>query len=218
MLFFLFGFGNIFFIGFMIGFGAYVKGYITRFWVDRFYNWPYLFTAILIILFLFYYLPKKIKIWKNMWILNWSFLIIALLISQLIWKPINFFYQQLASSLVAEKSIASEIADAYTSGKVLLPEDRPYVTYYLAHDYGIQGRNMVGQMFDPFFYFPNQEDLFKYWDKDRKTVIEWLKDNNITLLVLKVMKPSYVGLIAREPQYFTLLPSEGVTLYRVEIN
>jgi len=64
MLLYLFGFGNILFIGFMVGFGAYVKGYIPRFWVDRLYNWPYLFIAMLIILLLFYYLPKWIKILK----------------------------------------------------------------------------------------------------------------------------------------------------------
>lgn len=217
ILLFLFGFGNILFIGFMIGFGSYVKGYITRFWVDRFFNWPYLFCAILLILFFFYFLPKKIKIWQHLWPLNWGLLIIGLLISQLLWKPIGKFMQPVEAIYNEEKVWAGEIANAYQGGKVLLPEDRPYITYFLAHDYKISGKNMVGQMFDPFFYFENKDDPFANWGENRTKVIDWLKAENIKLIALTIHKETYLGLFAKEPDYFRKIPSARVLLYEVKL-
>jgi hypothetical protein len=218
-LLFLFGFGNILFIGFMVGFGSYVKGYIPRFWVDRLYNWPYLFTAILVIIFLFYYLPGKIKRLKTtILVFSWIFLAAAIIASQLIWKPINYFMEPVEAIYNQEKEWAREIADAYQDGKVLLPEDRPYITYFLAHDYGISAKNMEGQMFDPFFYFDDQDNLFSNWGEDRKIVLDWLKERDIKLIALTVPKPTYLGLIEREPEFFIKLPSERVALYRVNID
>ena len=214
-LFLLFGFGNIIFIGFMIGFGAYVKGYIPRFWVDRLYNWPYLFTAILIIIFLFYWIPNKFqKLKVTSEVFAWLILAFGILISQLIWKPINFFMQPVEEIYNSEKLQAKDIANYYEGGGILLPEDRPYITYFLAHDYKIEGKNMVGQMFDPFFYFTNKEEPFNNWGEDREVVINWLEKNDIKLIVLTTNKPTYLGLIEREPDLFTKLPSESVKLYR----
>jgi len=214
-LFYFFGFGNILFIGFMVGFGSYVKGYIPRFWIDRLYNWPYVFTAILIILVLFYYLPKKIKFIDKLAI-NWIFLAAAIGVSQLIWKPINFNVNSGISSYYGEKTLAAEIAANYHGGGVLLPEDHPFVTYFLAHDYKITGKNMVGEMFDPFYYFKDQKNLFSNWGNDRTTVLNWLKENNIRLIVLTQDKPSYDGLVKREPQLFTKLPTKDATMYEVK--
>lgn len=216
-LFFLFGFGNIFFIGFMVGFGAYVKGYIPRFWVDRFYNWPYLFTATLIIILLFYYLPQKLGRLKNLaYGFAWIILICGILLSQLIWKPINYFMEPVAAMYNNEKSLAHAIATVYKEGKVLLPEDHVFITYFLAHDYGINGKKMVGQMFDPFYYFPDKKDPFNNWGEDREKVLNWLKDNDIRLIALTNKKPTYLGLIEREPKYFELIPSAKILLYKVK--
>lgn len=218
-LLFLFGFGNILFIGFMIGFGSYVKGYIPRFWVDRLYNWPYLFTAVLVMVFLFYYFPKKAKRLKTtILVFSWLFLATAIAASQLVWQPINYFMEPVETIYIQEKDWAREIADAYQGGKVLLPEDRPYITYFLAHDYGINGKNMEGQMFDPFFYFEDQDNPFSNWGEDREIVLDWLKERNIKLIALTVPKPTYLGLIEREPEFFVKLSSERVALYQVNID
>jgi hypothetical protein len=117
----------------------------------------------------------------------------------------------------SEKSYAQEIARVYKGGKVLLPEDRPYIIYFLAHDYGIKGKNMIGQMFDPFFYFPDKENIFNNWGEDRETVLNWLRGNDIRLVVLTMKKPTYLGLFQREAQYFTFIPSARVLLYRVKL-
>jgi hypothetical protein len=216
MLLFLFGFGNIFFIGFMIGFGDYVRGYITRFWVDRFFSWPYLFTATLLILLFFFYLPKKFKFWGHLWPINWAILIIGLAISQLTWRPINTFMEPVEKVYKIEELWASEIANAYQDGKVLLPEDRPYITYFLAHDYGIEGKNMVGQMFDPFFYVEDKDNVFYNWGEVREVVFDWLKSEDIKLIALTTEKPTYLGMIEREGSTFKQVPSDYVLLYRVE--
>lgn len=217
-LLYLFGFGNILFIGFMIGFGSYVKGYIPRFWVDRFYNWPYLFSAIFVILLFFYYLPrlhKNLKIPSV--VFGWLVVLAGLAVSQLLWRPINYFMEPVESVYNSEKIWADEIAAVYDGGKILLPEDRPYITYFLAHDYGIQGKNMVGQMFDPFYYFPDQNNLFDNWGEDREVVLNWLKDENIKLIALTSPKKSYLGLIEREPEFFEEISGEQVKLFRVNI-
>lgn len=218
-LLYLFGFGNIIFIGFMVGFGAYVKGYIPRFWVDRLYNWPYLFTSVLIIIFLFYYLPRLLpKMRRIVSIFSWITLTFGIIVSQLIWRPINFFMQPAVATYNSEKASSVEIAKAYQGGGILLPEDHPFITYFLAHDDGVKGREMVGEMFDPFFYFKNQVDLFSNWREDREVVIDWLKSNNIKLMVFTTTKASYIGLIKREPQLFELVPAKGgFIIYRVKI-
>lgn len=210
-----FGFANLTFIGFMLGFGAYVRGFIPRIWYDRLYNWPYLFAAIVLITGLFYYLPRKWR-WINKSKLNWLILLGAVIVSQRLWQPINFYVNQYAGIYSSEKDWAQEIANAYKGGKVLLPEDRPYITYYLAHDFGVEGKNMIGQMFDPFFYFKNKEKPFENWGEDRKVVLKWLKDSDIRLIVLTIPKETYLGLIEREPQYFKKLDSKIVQLYAVE--
>lgn len=216
-LFFLFGFGNIIFIGFMVGFGAYARGYIRRFWVDRLYNWPYIFVGILLILLLFYCIPKKFPLFDKLKI-NWIFLLIGVITLQQIWQPIKFFMKDTKAIYISERQTAEEIAKAYKGGTVLLPEDRPNVTYFLAHDFGIKGRNMQGQMFDPFFYFPDKNNLFNNWGEDRKRVLNWLKKDNIKLIVLTHPKPSYMGLIKRESKYFRKMPSKTLYLYEVVVN
>ena len=219
MLLYLYGFGNIVFIGFMVGFGSYVKGYIPRFWVDRLYNWPYLFAMMLIVIALFYYLPKLAgKLSTTVYVFSWLLLLTGLVVSQIIWKPINFFMQPVAAIYKSEKHWAAQIAGAYQDGTILLPEDRPYITYFLAHDYKIPGKNMEGQMFDPFFYFKDQENPFSNWGEERKIVLDWLKRDNIKLLVLTTPKSTYQGLIDREPDLFKKLPSEQeILLYEVNI-
>ena len=216
-LFYLFGFGNILFIGFMVGFGSYVKGYIPRFWVDRLYNWPYLFTGILIILLFFYYIPKYVKSFKMASMVFGGLLVgVGLLFSQFIWRPINFFMQPVEHIYNTEREWAEEIGRAYRGGGVLLPEDRPYITYFLVQDHGIEGKNMVGQMFDPFFYFEDKENPFGNWGEEREIVLNWLSENNIRLIALTLEKPTYLGLFEREPQYFNKLPSDKVLLYEVK--
>lgn len=215
-LLFLFGFGNILFIGFMVGFGSYVKGYIPRFWVDRLYNWPYLFSAILVIIFLFYLIPKYLPLFGKLK-LDWLLLAIGIVASQYLWRPINFFMRPVRAIYNQEKAWAGEIAKAYTSGRILLPEDRPYITYFLAHDFGIEGKNMEGQMFDPFFYFENQENPFSNWDEDREIVIDWLKEREIKLIALTKPKLTYLGLIEREPDLFKKIPAQNLLLYEVEV-
>lgn len=218
-LLFLFGFANITFIGFMIGFGSYVKGYISRFWVDRLFNWPYLFTGILVIVLLFYFIPKIVgKLSTVVQVFAWLFLGSALLISQLLWQPINNFMSNVENIYNTEKGWANEIGSNYKGGTVLLPEDRPYITYFLVNDFGINGKNMEGQMFDPFFYFEDKENPFSNWGEDREVVLDWLKERNIKLIALTVDKPTYLGLIEREPEFFTKIPSEWVRLYEVNID
>lgn len=202
--FFLFGFANIVLIGYTIGLSAYVKGYFHRFWLDRFYNWPYLFTAILIFIFLFYTLPKKLPFFDK-FKLNWIILICMIAASQFIWKPINFYMGDMISMFNDEKKDAAVIASAYRRGVILLPEDRPFLTYFLAHDHGISGKNIEGQMFDPFYYFKG--DPFSNWGEDRKVVLGWLKKDNIKLIVLTGAKVSYTMLIGREPETFEMISS-----------
>lgn len=214
-LLFFFGFGNLLFIGFMVGFGAYVKGYIRRFWVDRLYDWPYVFTAILLILLLFYVMPKKLPLFDKLK-LNWIILFAGLVVSQWLWNPIRYYITPMQAMIAQERHVAAEIGSAYKGGVVLLPEDRQMVTYFLVQDYHISGKQMEGQMFDPFFYFPDAKHPFSNWGKDRIVVLNWLKNDNIQLIALTADKATYKGLIQREPQHFIKLPSDGlVQLYQV---
>jgi len=218
-LLFLFGFMNITFLGFMLGFTDYVKGYFSRFWLDRLYNWPYLFTVTLVLILLFYVIPQKLPFFSKLK-LNWIIFFVGLIVSQITWKPINFYMklQGIEDINKGEKEIAREIAAAYRDGVILMPEDRAAITYFLAHDAKIKGKNMVGQMFDPFFYFENKSQPFSNWGEDRETVFNWFKKENIKLIVLTAKKETYLGLIEREPFLFKEIPAKNVLLYEVKLD
>lgn len=218
MYFYLLGIGNWLFLGATFGFSAYIKSYETYVWYVRFMILPYMFLGAVLAIFLFYYLPKKKHFaWLDKIQLTWFFFLIVLLVSQLVWILIWNKYSVTQGTWLQSKAISDEIAANYRGGGLLLFEGNPDITYALVRYHNIQGKNIVGEMFDPYYYFTS--DPYADWPKYRKTVLDWLKQNNIRTIATYVQYQRYANLAKNEPEFISkgvFLPGTNLIIYEVK--
>jgi hypothetical protein len=81
------------------------------------------------------------------------------------------------------KAAAKVIASQDTGkGTIVLPEQSEFITYFLVHDEGIPGERLATSFYDPFYYYKGK-DPFSEWDNFREEIIDWLKKNDVSLLV-----------------------------------
>jgi len=199
-LFFMLGLGNIAMLGIVLGLGAYIRGYVTRVLWDRLMAVPYMYVGILLVVGLLYFLPARMK-HRRVWMsFAWLGVFATLAASQFAWVPIMDTYWNSHQSWALELELAQDIASNYDGGTLLIPEDRPYLTYLLVRNHGIQAGQLQGQMYDPFAYFTG--DPFANWEASRPIVNDWLARDDIRLLVFYTGKWNYEEMIRREPAWF----------------
>ena len=198
-LFYLTGIFNLILVGFMFSVAAYTWGYIDRFWVDRLFAWPYGFIGIMASIFFLYYLPRKLKIWRILR-LGWIVMLLLLLATQISWKMINNYWDFAKRPWEATVEMAKVTADGWNKqGNILLPENQPHYIYALVQFNGIKGKQIIGEMYDPFYYITGKETTE---EMDIK-FIDWLKENNITYIVVNsVHDTQYTPIFQRHPDIF----------------
>ena len=215
----LLGLGNILMISTILGLGAYIRGYVTRVLFDRLMAVPYMYLGIFFALILFNVVLRRYKNHRIWLALCWVAFILVLGISQLIWQPIMRTYDNGREIWSYEKILANDIASNYEGGTILIPEDRPFLTYLLARDHGILGKNLQGQMYDPFAYF-DVKNPFTVWDESRQAIERWLVGDDIRLLAFYVDKNNYLEMIRREPWWFKHLATSGrgrIEIYKATV-
>jgi len=200
-LFFLTGFFNVCFIGFIFGFAAYIHGFFERFWFDRLLAFPYLFLGILLIIFLLFWLPKYLlKIYFPALVFGFLIFLFVLLASQLIWFKILFYFQAAQEPYQRELEIAKLIAENDLGGNILFPADRPALTYALVRNHNISGKRLISEMYDPYYYRQEGETL----EETEEKVISWLRKEGVNLIVY-TGKREYETLFENHPEKFKLL-------------
>lgn len=216
-LIYLLGFGNWLFLGASIGLGAYIGSYADYVWYVRFMILPYIFVGIVVSVFLFYYLPKiKVGKFLDKIKFNWVALILILVFSQSVWKLIMNRYAATEITWKNSVKIAGEIMKTYKGGGMVFLEGNPEFTYAMVKVYGFDGKNLVSEMFDPYFYF--SDDPYSDWGDKREIVFKWLKDNKIRSIVTYLGTERYAKLAEKEPEYIekgTILPSASIIVYQV---
>ena len=201
--FLLLGLENIALLGIVLGLGAYIRGYVSRVLWDRLMVIPYMYIGVLLVLGMLYVLPSRMR-FRRMWLsFGWIVVFITLATSQLAWVPIMDTYWNSHQNWPLEQELAKDIASYYSEGTILIPEDRPYLTYLLVRDYGIHASQLEGQMYDPFAYF--EGDPFANWEQSRPVIRDWLAREDIRMVVFYTGKGSYEEMIRREPTWFTHL-------------
>jgi hypothetical protein len=198
-LFLLLGLGNIVMIGIVLGLGKYINGYITRVLVDRLLAVPYGYVGIFVAIVALYVLPKHVPRAAGL-TAGWSSTLLVFGAAQLAWAPLLGYYEPLRPLWEAEMELADQVEFYYHGGTISIPEDRQALTYGLVRFQGIEGKDLEGQMYDPFSYI--EGDPFQDWERNRQLVWQWLTDHNITLLVFYDGKPEYEEMIKREPTWF----------------
>ena len=220
MLLHLLGLGNFLFLGFFVGMTEYMKSYVAYFWVVRIFSLPYLYLGLLIGIIFFVFIPKVIPFFGKLKV-GWLFIIAILAASQIAWQVIWSYYGKTEGYWKEEIELAKSISSVYKGGTILIHEGDPVMTYAMVNYGGIEGKNIEGQMYDPFQYKPFMDygdtNLFKNWSKDRKIIVNWLKRDNIKLLVVNAQRQRYMDLIQREPEIFNFVNDTGFGLKIYEV-
>jgi hypothetical protein len=212
-LFLLYGMGNILFVSIIFGFSAYIHGVLPRILYSRLMIVPYLSVGIFVSILLLDTLPKISS--RRLWLIVGWLIILGLVGSlQLAWEPIMGYYERPKGHWTAIKQMAEEIASFYESGTVSIPEDRPLLTYALVRYQGFTAEQLQGQMYDPFFYFED-DDPFENWSNNRGAVADWLEKSNIQLIIFTMGRETYTEMINREDGWFKYLASPYEGLYQV---
>lgn len=220
LFFHLLGLGSFLFLGFFVGLTAYIKSYVHYFWVVRIFSLPYLYLGLLISIFIFIAMPKFIPWFKKLKI-DWIFVAAILAVSQIGWQVIWYYYKPTQKYWEQEKKMAYEVKDLYKEGTILIHEGDPVMTYALVKYAGVNGKNIMGQMYDPFQYEPFNAyaDPFSNWKKDRKIIVNWLNRDNIKLLIFNNQRKRYLDLVEKEPKIFKFLKDGefGLKIYEVSL-
>lgn len=199
---YLLGLGNWIFLGASFGIGAYIGSYESYVWFVRFMILPYMFIGIMLSVLLFYYLPKikYIKFFDKIK-LNWLVLLAVLILVQPVWIPIMKKYNSTEPIWLHALELSEDMIKHYRGGKIVFFEANPELTYILVTRYGLEGKNIVSEMFDPYFYF--EDDPYNDWGNKRSVVFEWLKKFEIETIFTYSNSLRYARLAEEEPEYIS---------------
>jgi hypothetical protein len=206
-MFLTFGFGYLAYTGLSLGLTAYLKSWVWWFWQERFFLFPYEFGGVLLAILLLSTAPRRLG--RRIVPLSWALVGLALLSVQAEWPPILSLYDATRTTWSESQAAATQLMNVYNQppylGRVLnIPPDKPAMFYAMVEYHGFQGRNVVGQLYDPFYYFPN----FSYAQHPDvgDTLIQcWLTSTHTRLWAADPSKVPYLGVIAHHPDWFTEL-------------
>ena len=183
-------------LAYTIGLTEYLLSYLSRFWVDRIMLLPYIFVAVWFSVLVFKLFGRK-----YLAVLGWALILGVLAASQFLWQPIEYWKTYTKGNFDKMKVLAQEIGKHYRGGGLLIFEDRPLLTYELVYFQKVKGADIVGQMFDPYFYIDSEPYL--NWGENREIVLDWLKKENIKTIVFTGNRERYRQLVEKEPDWFT---------------
>jgi hypothetical protein len=174
------------------------------------------YLGVFVSILLFYILPKLPSFTFSPR-LGWVVVIALAGVLQLAWMPVTNYYDLRRPLWEPEKQLAEDIASHYQGGAIAIPENRPSLTYTLARYQGISAENLQSQMYDPFFYFED-EDPFANWTQNRQAIAHWVNKLNIRLLVYPSRKETYNEMVMREEglfQYLGAVHRGKLVIYKV---
>lgn len=202
MLLLLLGFGNIFFVSAFMGFGHYIHGWEWWFPVIRFFVFPYIFVALILLV-----LINKLRIGSHKMVSVLILLCVgALTIStQLAWIPILQRFEETRNEWQRSVKWGKEVGKYYKEGTLLFPDGDPHFTYTVVQYGHVDGKNILSQMFDPFYYV-DADLVFDRWEKYKEAINDnWIIKHNIRLAVFRVDSERYTKLRDKQPEVFEKL-------------
>lgn len=204
-MFLTFGFGYLTYTGLSLGLTSYLKSWESWFWQERFFLFPYEFAGVLLAVALLGEAPRR---WGHRVIpIGSAAIVLILLAAQAEWMPILSMYRATNVTWAQSQGAAAQLMDVYNQpayrGSVLnIPPDKPAMFYAMVEYHGLQGRNVVGQLYDPFYYLPN----FSY-DQHREigdTLMQcWFVSTHSKLWAVDPGKAQFTDVIADHPEWFS---------------
>jgi hypothetical protein len=211
-MFLMFGFGYLAYTGLSLGLTSYLKSWESWFWQERFFLFPYEFAGVLLAVLLLSIAPRRFG--RRVLPVAWGIVVVVLVAAQLEWSPILNLYDATRVTWTQSQSAASQLMNVYEQpayrGTVLnIPPDKPAMFYAMVEYHGLEGRNLVGQLYDPFYYFPNVTYA------QRPDVVSalmqcWLVSTHTRLWAVDPAKGQYLQLIAGHPSWFAAVGTVDV--------
>jgi hypothetical protein len=208
-MFLTFGFGYLTYTGLSLGLTAYLKSWVSWFWQERFFLFPYEFAAVLFAVLVVGAAPRR---WGRRVVpAAWAVIVIVLAAAQLEWAPILNLYDATRANRTRSQTAAAQLMSvynqpAYRGGVLNIPPDNPAMFYAMVEQHGLQGRNVVGQLYDPFYYVSG----FSYSQHPQigDTLMQcWLSSTHTRLWAVDPANGNYVRAMADEPGWFAQVGS-----------
>jgi hypothetical protein len=200
-----FGFGYLAYTGLSLGLTSYLKSWESWFWQERFFLFPYEFAGVLLAVLLLAIAPRRLG--RRVVPAGWAVVVIVLVAAQLEWAPILNLYSATGFRWAQSQTAASQLMGVYDQptyrGLVLnIPPDEPGMFYAMVEYHGLQGRNVVGQLYDPFYYASG----FSYAQHPQvgDTLMQcWLTSTHSRLWAVDTNNANYVAVMTDQPAWFT---------------
>jgi Dolichyl-phosphate-mannose-protein mannosyltransferase len=200
-----FGFGYWVFVAGMLGFTSYLASWVWWMPITRVFAFPYVFAGVLLAVGLLWWAPRRIG--KAAAPIGWAAIGATVVVSQLAWIPI---FQVFAPTEAVWKTTLAESRQlgawynqpTYAGHSLVVPDDRPDITYALARFNGVEGKHLVSEMYDPFAYLPSG---YSYADHRQvvDTLIEcWLSDTDTRMIAIPKGDSNYEQMLANNPSWF----------------
>ncbi len=201
-----FGFGYWVFVAGMLGFTSYLRSWVWWMPITRVFAFPYVFAGVLVAIVLVYSAPRHFG--RRVRPLSWSLVAAALLAVQVSWLPIQSVYTGTYGTWRQTQQAGVEVAAAYhqpgiDGGAITLPSDHPNLTYAMARYDGVQGRHLISEQYDPFYYLPAGYSYDRNPDAVGTQMACWFASTGSTLFVVDRQNKNYALLLADHPGWFT---------------
>lgn len=203
-LFLCYGFGATGFVMGLLAFTPFLSSWSTWVWRLRVLAFPLDFGFVLLVVAVFLTMQALFR--KGL-ISAWAVIGLSLAAVQLTWLPIQQAYWQTESAWTTDLSSGRLIAAVYREsahswGVVNIPADQPTLTYVLARFGGVQGDQVVGQLYDPFYALPAGYRYDQHPATTTKLLACWLRDTRTSIFVVPDGNLNYRQFVADHPSWF----------------
>jgi hypothetical protein len=213
-----YGFGYWVFVAGMLGFTSYLASWVWWMPITRVFAFPYVFAGTLAAVVLLWWLPRRFG--KRAVPVGWAALIAALLVAQLAWIPIGQVFGPTEANWQATRAASRELGawynqPPYQGHALAVPADRPDVTYGLARYGGVEGKHLVSEMYDPFYYLPAG---YKYQDHQQvvSNLIQcWLAKTDTRLIAMPPNNKDYELARGLNPDWFVQVGTMSETQWLI---
>jgi hypothetical protein len=203
-----YGFGYWVFQAGALGFSALLRH--SSEWMERRFEFPLDFAAILVAVLLFKIVPAHAHSLRTA---GWVIAPAALAVMQVFWIPIQSAYAATEPGYRDQVRLGMAIGAVYNrpdyrGGVVIAPGNAPTVIYTMVRDGGVPGAQIVSEFYDPFYYLPANYRYEDHKDVAGPLLQCWLWNTHARLLLLPPVSSfnasvaDYEAFIADNPQWF----------------
>ena len=213
-----FGFGYWVFVAGTLGFTSYLASWVWWMPITRVFAFPYVFGGALLAIVLLWWAPGRFG--NRALPVGWAAIVGALLVSQLAWLPIAQVFGPTEANwhatLAASRQLGAWYSEAPYQGHALsVPSDRPDVTYGLARYGRVEGRHLVSEMYDPFYYLPGGYKYEEHQGTVNTLMRCWFDKTDTRLIAMPEANRNYELMREYNPDWFVLLGTMTETRWRV---